>query len=226
MVKVFIDLEMNPIPKEFEAERELCRNEVIQIGAVALSAEDSIIGEFNQIVKPQFSNAVAPTIYRLTGIRTDMLDDGICFEEAINEFANWCEKMAENNAYEIYAWSDNDLIQLQKEMLIKELTYYFDKEFMNVWIDYQYIFCDLLELSSVMSLDKAVSALDINFTGSQHDALSDAKNTAILYQMTQNQEEFDRVMKPMKEMMEPSQHLSTAMGSVFDLAMFDFDKES
>ncbi len=225
MVKIFLDLEMNPIPKGFEVERELCRSEVIQIGAVALNAQDSLIGEYEQMVKPQFSIAVSPYIYRLTGITSDMLDTGVSFEEAINIFAAWCDKVSTNDQYEIYAWSDNDLIQLQQEMLIKELTYFFDMQCMNVWTDFQYIFCDLLGLSSAMSLDKAVQALDMNFTGNQHSALSDALNTAKIYQMVQNKEEFDRVMKPIKEMMEPSESLSTQLGSVFNLSMFDFGND-
>jgi len=223
MVKIFLDLEMNPIPKEFMIERELCRNEVIQIGAVALNAHDSLIGEYEQIVKPQYNGSIAPVIYRLTGITTEMLDQGVSFEEAIKDFAVWCDYISNSDKYEIYAWSDNDLIQLQQEMLIKELTDFFDMQFMNVWTDFQYEFCELLGISSVMSLDKAVKALDINFVGSQHNALSDAMNTAKLYQMAQNKEEFDRVMKPIKEMMEPRKQLSTQMGSVFDLDMFDFD---
>lgn len=225
MVKIFLDLEMNPIGKAFKIDRDLCRNEVIQIGAVALDSDDNVIGDYEQMVKPQFSNAVAPHIFRLTGITSDMLEDGKCFEEAMIDFATWCDEVSNKHAYEIYAWSDNDLIQLQREMLVKELTGFFDMQFMNVWTDFQYIFCDLLEISSVMSLDKAVQALDLDFTGSQHSALSDALNTAKIYQMVQDKDEFDRVMKPIKEMMAPTKPIGTSLGSVFNLDMFDFANE-
>ena len=225
MVKIFLDFEMNPISKEFEIDRDLCRNEVIQVGAVALDAHDHVISEYEQMVKPKFSNAVSPYIFRLTAITSDMLEAGISFEEAMNNLAVWCDKVSNNDTYEIYAWSDNDLIQLQQEMLIKELTDFFDMTFMNVWTDYQYIFSELLYLSAPMSLDKAVQALDLDFTGSQHSALSDAKNTANIYKMVQNKKEFDRVMKPIKEMMAPVEKLSTTLGSVFNLDMFDFADE-
>lgn len=226
MIKIFIDFEMNPIPKEYSVERELCRNEVIQIGAAALNSSDEIIGHYDQIVKPQYSDTVAPRIFRLTGITTEMFSKGLVFEEAMIDFKTWCHQISSDDDYELYAWSDNDLIQLQQEMLIKDLTYFFDQTFMNVWTDYQFIFCELLGLNSVMSLDKAVKALDADFTGSQHNALSDAINTAKLYQMAQDKEEFERVMKPMKEMMEPSKHLSTSMRNVFSMDMFDFGTES
>ncbi|VDN47164.1 conserved protein of unknown function [Petrocella atlantisensis] len=223
MVKIFMDLEMNPISKNFNIDRNLCRNEVIQIGAVALDDNSSFIGEYEQMVKPQFSIAVASKVFHLTGITSDMVRNGLSFEKAMNDFSNWCDRISGNNPYEIYAWSDNDLIQLQQEMLIKELTYFFDMQFMNVWTDFQYIFCNLLGINAVLSLDKAVQALDMNFTGSQHSALSDAMNTAKLYLMVQNKEAFDKVMQPIKEMMEPSEPIGTQLGSVFNLEMFDFN---
>ena len=222
MVKIFIDLEMNPISKEFKIDRDLCRREIIQIGAVALDQRDEIIGEYEQMVKPVFSNAVSPHIFRLTAITSQMLEDGLSFEEAINDLSAWCQQVSSGKTYEIYAWSDNDLIQLQQEMLVKDLTSFFNITFMNVWTDFQYIFSDLLDLRSPMSLDKAVQALDLSFTGNQHSALSDAKNTANIYKMVQNKEEFDRVMKPIKEVMAPSKHIGTQLGSVFNLDMFDF----
>jgi inhibitor of KinA sporulation pathway (predicted exonuclease) len=223
MVKIFMDLEMNPISKNFNIDRNLCRSEVIQIGAVAVNTNDHIIGEYEQMVKPHFSIAVTPKVYRLTGITSDMVHNGLSFEEAMNDFSKWCDKISGHNPYEIYAWSDNDLIQLQQEMLVKELTYFFDMQFMNVWTDFQYIFCDLLGINAVLSLDKAVQALDMNFTGNQHSALSDAMNTAKIYLMVQNKEAFEKVMQPIKEMMEPSAPIGTQLGSIFNLEMFDFN---
>lgn len=224
-VKVFLDLEMNPIPKVYKEERILCRNEVIQVGAVALDVNDELIGEYTRIVRPKYSDSVRPEIFRLTGITKEMLNEGIVFEEVINEFEQWCLKMAGDEPFEIYAWSNSDLIQLQQEMLIKDLTYFFDRVFMNVWVDFQYEFSELVGIDAAMSLDKAVNALDIRFVGNEHNALSDAFNTAKLYQMTRDKENFEKLMKPVKEMMQPSKQLSTSMGSVFNMSMFNFEEE-
>lgn len=224
-MKVFLDFEMNPISKEFKIDRDLCRSEVIQIGAVAVDESDRLVGDYEQMVKPEFSQAIKPHIFRLTGITSDMVNEGLSFEAAIKDLVVWCETVSDHGPYEIYAWSDNDLIQLQQEMLVKDLTYFFDWPFMNVWTDFQYIFGDLLELSSPMSLDKAVQALDLDFIGNQHSALSDARNTAKIYQMVQDQEAFDRVMKPIKDMMAPSESIGTQLGSVFDMSMFSFEND-
>lgn len=222
MIKIFVDFEMNPIPRSYEEERELCRSEIIQIGAVALANDDSIIKKYDQMVKPEFSDAVSPNIYRLTGITTEMLNEGVSFEESMYAFADWCKQNAGADEYMIYAWSDNDLIQLQQEMLIKDLSKFFDMEFMNVWTDFQFEFGEKIGLSSALSLDKAVQALDIKFEGNQHNALSDAINTAKLYQISKDEKRLNKAMQPVKDMMEPSKKLSTSMGSVFDMGMFDF----
>jgi 3'-5' exoribonuclease 1 len=222
MVKIFIDLEMIPIPKGLQENSDICRNEIIQMGAVALDYQDSFIGEFDQLVKPQYSDVITPDIYRLTGITTEMLNQGISFQEVMVDFAAWCKKISDEDNYEIFAWSNNDLIQLQQELMLKDRTDFFDLEFMNVWKDYQFVFKELLGINSLMSLDKAIKALDIDFVGNQHNALNDARNTAKLYQMVQNKELFEKAMKPIKDMMKPIEQLSTPMGSVFNLAMFDF----
>jgi len=226
MVNIFLDLEMIPIPKDVQVDRDICRNEVIQIGAVALNKHLDFVGEYTQIVKPYYSENITPVIYRLTGITTEVLRKGISFREALITFSTWCDTMADEEGYEIYAWSNSDLIQLQQEMIVKELTEFLDMKFMNVWKDFQYEFSELVGISSIMSLDKAIKALDIDFVGSQHDALNDAKNTAKLYQLVQNKVELEKAMKPIKKMMEPSKQLSTSMGSIFNLDMFDFGKET
>lgn len=153
MTKIFLDLEMNPISRTYDVNRRLLRREIIQIGAIALDENDEVVGEFSQFIKPEYSISVAPRIFHLTGITTDMVNQGCDFEEAIMNFAIWCEDVSQETSYEIFAWSDNDLIQLQREMLYKEKTEFFDMEVMNVWTDFQYIFCDLIGIDSVISLD-------------------------------------------------------------------------
>ena len=46
MRKIFVDLEMCPVPKEYKAEREVCKLETIEIGAVMLDGEGKEIASF------------------------------------------------------------------------------------------------------------------------------------------------------------------------------------
>lgn len=83
MIYIVIDLEMNPLSKEFREERRICRNEIIQIGAVALDESYQEIGSFKTLVKPQFNEMITRKIEKLTGITTAMVREAPVFEKAI-----------------------------------------------------------------------------------------------------------------------------------------------
>ena len=57
MKYVVVDLEMNPLSKEYIEERKQCKSEVIQIGAVALDERYQEIGSFKTLVKVRFNDA-------------------------------------------------------------------------------------------------------------------------------------------------------------------------
>lgn len=58
MKYVVIDLEMNPIATVHTAEREYCKLEVIEIGAVLLDEKYQEIGSFVTLVKPRFNSRI------------------------------------------------------------------------------------------------------------------------------------------------------------------------
>ena len=54
MNKVFIDLEMHPIPQSCKDERIICTQEIIEIGAVMLNDRNEEISSFCEFVHPAF----------------------------------------------------------------------------------------------------------------------------------------------------------------------------
>ena len=86
MKYVVVDLEMNPLSKEYVEERKQCRSEVIQIGAVALDERYQEIGSFKTLVKPQYNSVIIPKIEKLTGITTSMVQEAPVFHQAIRQF--------------------------------------------------------------------------------------------------------------------------------------------
>ena len=80
MKYIIIDLEMNPLSKEFREERRICRNEIIQIGAVALDENYQEVGAFKTFVKPQFNEIITRKIEKLTGITTAVVQDAPVFD--------------------------------------------------------------------------------------------------------------------------------------------------
>lgn len=76
-----IDLEMNDIAKEYKEERQICKREIIEIGAAMLNDNFEIIDQIRIYVKPQY-NLVTNDITELTGITNDMLRHADYFEQA------------------------------------------------------------------------------------------------------------------------------------------------
>ena len=94
---IFIDLEMNPISKEFPAEKEACRAEIIEIGAVRLDADYNLTDRFTLFVRPRYSSELNRHVAKLTGIKLEDLQDAPDFREAM-EFATAASAIAVTRA--------------------------------------------------------------------------------------------------------------------------------
>ena len=65
MNHVVVDLEMNPVSREFREIRRTLKDEVIEFGAVKLDGDFRQIGEFQCYVKPEYGE-IKQHITRLT----------------------------------------------------------------------------------------------------------------------------------------------------------------
>ena len=74
MYHVVIDLEMNPVSREYNDIRKKLTDEVIEIGAVKLNDSYEQIDEFQCYVKPEYGS-IKKHITRLTGITDEMVCD-------------------------------------------------------------------------------------------------------------------------------------------------------
>lgn len=119
---------------------------------------------------------MTPHVTELTGITDEMLLSGIPFAEALSRFAGFSA-----DAEIIYAWSESDLRQIQTEYRAKKIPFSIDT-LVNKWRDFQREFTDRLGLMREVSLENAFNMVDITLGGRMHDALYDARNTALLYQ--------------------------------------------
>ena len=79
MYKIFVDLEMHPIPRSLKEERKICTQEIIEIGAVKLNEENEEISSFCEFARtsplrirfpkscPALSNGAAATTRSIPG---------------------------------------------------------------------------------------------------------------------------------------------------------------
>lgn len=218
MKHIVVDLEMNTIRRKSEA-RKIWNMETIEIGAVMLDDNLEEIASFRTYVKPEFNDCIERKITRLTGITDDMVKNAPSFSEALKMFTNWC--LGTNDDVTIYAWSESDYMQISNEMLLKNYQVSENEKdlLLNEWSDFQHEFDSHLGFQKQVSLKMALDMAGVDFSGREHDALDDARNTAELLHIFRDRNLFDLTLRKIKEYMEPSSAASS-MGELFDFSMF------
>lgn len=200
MVHIFVDFEMNIISRELFDEIKNCHMEIIEIGAVALNDNYEIIDTYKRYIKPQYNDRIMPRYVELTGITDEMVENADEFETCFRDFLAWCGSFEGIYAYEIFSWSTSDLEQLRRELIQKKIKRNKTIKWMlRNWFDYQKEFSRVLGYGGVMSLDRAVEGLKLEFSGQHHDALCDAKNTAMIYCIANKIDTYEKYIVPLKE---------------------------
>ena len=131
MDHVIVDLEMNPVSREFREVRRMMNDEVIEIGAVKLDSDFRQRSEFQCYVKPQYG-LIKKNITNLTGITNEKVEDKENFATCFQKFMEWVG----NDNTTIYSWSMSDLKQLRSECRVK-LKDYDVSAFVSRWVDLQ-----------------------------------------------------------------------------------------
>ncbi len=212
MAWVFMDLEMKPVDKQYRRERDICRQEVIEFGAVKLGEDLAEVDSFRRLVKPVFGE-IPPRYANLTGITNDMVADAPGFAAVLGDFAAWCD-----DAETVYAWSSSDLDQLRGEVKMKGIDFPLDR-LSGKWADFQKIFTRAVGLKRELSLETAVNIANISFEGHQHDALWDARNTAELFRIYRDEARFGAVIGPLREAVNPQKQTSFTLADALGDAL-------
>ncbi|MBB5335538.1 3'-5' exonuclease [Pectinatus brassicae] len=214
MKYIVLDLEMNPIINKFKKERRICKNEVVEIGAVLIDENYNKIAQYCQYVKPQY-NEIAKRYEELTGVTNELVSNAPDFAEAMQLFCQWQKKYCSEEEIVVYAWSENDRRQLDQESVLKQL----DKDEYSLlicpWYDLQKEYCSMLGLERMITLKAAVGAMGEDFVGRMHDALWDAENTARIFILSRNKDNFKKVMRPVLEVLQPSAPMTYSLGDMF-----------
>lgn len=175
---IVLDLEMNPVSKEYKNAYEVLKQEIIEIGAVKLDEHLEIVDTFDCFVKPEFNYQITPYINKLTGIKSSSAMNAESFATALKDFEAWIGNGADTR---IYSWSDNDLHQLKTECEFKAVAFLKN---MKRWLDFQKVFPRLMNLSNKgkhLALSEAIKYFDIEIDSKKvHSALYDAEITSKL----------------------------------------------
>lgn len=208
MKYVVVDLEMNPVNREFRDVRRKMNEEVIEFGAVRLNENFEQESEFQCYVAPAYG-PIKKHITNLTGITQEMVTGKASYEICFQNFVDWIGS-AETK---IYSWSMSDIKQLKKECRFKMPD--FDVKWLDErWVDLQQEFDDRLGLHNSLALKHALGAMDHQFEGTQHTALADAINTSAILVLMQDDEKFRATMQPVLDILQPKEDLASSIGDL------------
>ena len=208
MKHVVVDLEMNPVSREFREVRRKLNEEVIEIGAVRLDENFQQEAEFQCYVKPEYG-PIKKHITSLTGITQAMVADKKTYAACFQDFVDWVGE----EETKIYSWSMSDIKQLRSECRYKLPD--FDIGWLNArWVDLQQEFDDRLGLHNSLALKHALGAMEHKFEGTQHTALADAINTSAILTLMQDDAKFQETMKPVLEILQPKDDLASSIGDL------------
>ena len=180
---VVVDLEMCNVPQGAKRETYGWKDEVIQIGAVVVNETMEMVDEFVTLVSPEYG-VIDSFIEKLTGISRRDVQGAPRFAQAIEMFLEWLPEDAI-----LVSWSDNDQRQLRREMEAKGVSSERMNGYFETWLDIQQTFGERMEAHKLYRLSEALIIADVDFESGEHDALVDAKNTALLFIKLQSETE-------------------------------------
>ncbi len=155
--------------------------EVIQIGAVKLDEDFSVMGELSIPVKPTHYVNIHPRVRRMTHLGRDELEDAPAFPEAITQFSDWC-----GEDYVFLTWGADDVSVLKQNLDF----FQYEGEPARMY-DVQRYYAEAFELGARQkSLQGAMEHLEIAQDENRdfHNAVNDAYYTALVLQKLPNPE--------------------------------------
>lgn len=174
MQYIVMDLEFNQdLTMELPSNLTKYPYEIIQIGAVKLDSNLTIVSTFDRYVKPTIYEKVSPFIVELTGIETYQLLDQEPFPVVFQDFMNFIGK--EDVIFGI--WGMADMKELYRNAQYHQLEHFLTNvRYINIqpYVSIHFGFPS----NQLLRLQYAVTALDIPEDYPYHDAYHDAYYTA------------------------------------------------
>ena len=192
---IVLDMEWNqPWPGSPSAKKVLpvpIRGEIIQIGAVRVTEDQTVADEFQVMIRPKYYRRLNRRVSKLTGIKESRLKaEGIPMNEAMEQFRAWC---GEDIIF--LTWGFDDITILRENLQL----YGLDDSWTERWYNAQMMFNAQTDGSTAQkALKTAMEMFGIEATRPAHDALGDAYHTALIcakLDLKKGTEEYDAALK-------------------------------
>ena len=125
-------------------------------------------------------------------------------------------------ATRVNSWSDSDYKQVAREMKLKSYATNKNENIMlKNWCNFQKSYTQKLGVDHALSLKKALTYAGLDFEGRAHDALFDARNTAELVAILNDDERFEQMLGSVAEALHDTE-ISSTLGDLFDFSQLSF----
>lgn len=152
--------------------------EMIQIGAVRVDENLNILDSISIPIQPSCYTVIHPRIRSMTHLTRDNLADAPYFQEAMEQFVNWC-----GEDYVLLTWGCDDVSVLQQN-----LDFFDVHPQLPTLYDIQPLFVKEFSLNNRMGLKSAMELMSLEPEEDRyfHDALNDAYYTALVFTHLKN----------------------------------------
>lgn len=148
--------------------------EIIEVGAVIVSADTfAVIGEYQSFVQPHRNPRLTHFCMELTSIRQHDVDSAPAFPEMVQSFKSWLYSYSN---FVFCSWGDYDRQQLQQDCNYHRIPNPISAQHMNA----KRRFSETQGIAKKLGLAQAVAAAGMQFQGTQHRGIDDARNIARL----------------------------------------------
>lgn len=178
MKYIVIDLEATCWRKE-DPNRQ--PHEIIEIGAVLLDENYEYINEFDKFIKPIDNPILTEYCKDLTSIKQEDVDSAQKLPAVIAHLKEW---LGDTENIIFCSWGLFDKEQLLKDCDRHLIDYPFNDQHINIKTE----FSRIMKRTKKMGLRKALRILDMQFEGTQHRGIDDAKMIAKVFKIIMKQE--------------------------------------
>lgn len=149
--------------------------EIIEIGAVKLDGYGDVQGAFSRFIKPVIHPHLSLFCQQLTTITQADVDRASGFPAVIEDFQDWAEIFDED--YLLCSWGSFD-----KKMLIQDCQLHdLEEDWVENHINLKQQYHDIKRLRTRRGLKAALNAEGLEFTGTHHRGIDDARNLAKIF---------------------------------------------
>ena len=149
--------------------------EIIEIGACKLSPYGVVIETFSSLIIPSRSPVLSQYCKSLTGIQQNEIDRAKSFKVVMHDFENWATDSSSQLSY--FSWGAKDYNLLRDDSQYNNI----ELEWLEDIYDLKQQYGDIKGLKKPIGLDKVLEVEGIEFEGTKHRAVPDAKNLTKLF---------------------------------------------